>query len=176
MTESDVWRAIISTLKAGLLAQGLGSVEVKQNFQPTSQGANIAPTVYIHKITTGLVGQQGVKYDYNDLNANFDETESQWLAPLFQLSAIVAQDIEDVDSLTAGGLIGTCAMIMQGRTARQLLLQAGIGIERVKEIRDANRIDDKDEFNQDPSFDFVLSYKQEISGTAPAAETIESNF
>lgn len=178
MTEADVWRALIATLRDGLDAQGLDDtkMKIKQAFQPRKQGVNSDDTVYLFKITSKRIGHQGKGYEYNAGNGNFDSVENYWLEAYFQLTAQVERDIEDSSSLTAYDIADLCAAILQTSGARAKLLDAGIGILRIGEVRNPYSIDDRDQFDQDSSFDFVLTYNQTIASIVPVADPIEAEI
>ncbi len=176
MIEAEVWRALIAVLRNGLDNQGLTDVKIKQSYQPTKQGPNSARSIYLHKIISQRVGHQGRKYTYNPGNDNFDELEKYWLAVTFQLMPQVSQDIEDEDSITAYDVADLCAAILQTLTTRKALLDSGISIERISQIQVGFSIDDKDQFDLDPSFDFILLYEQTLSSTVPKINTFEEEI
>ena len=174
MIEADVWRVLITVLRNGLDGQGLTGITIHQAYQPIKQGPK-SSSVYLHKITSQRVGHQGRKYTYNLGNDNFDELEKYWLAVTFQLMPQVSQDIEDEDSITAYDVADLCAAILQTLTTRKALLDSGISIEKIGEIQVGFSIDDKDQFDLDPSFDFVLLYEQTLSSTVPKIDNIEED-
>ena len=176
MTEADVWRALIATLRSGLDAQGQNALAIKQSFQPRKQGVNSQDTVYLFKVTSRRVGHQGKRFDYNAGNNNFDGTENYWLEATFQLTALVERDIQDADSLTSYDIADLCAAILQTESARKQLLQSDIGILRIGHVRNPYSIDDRAQFDQDCSFDFVLTYNQTIASTVPVADPIEADI
>lgn len=176
MTEADVWRALITTLRTGLDDQGQAGVAIKQAFQPRKQGVNTQNTVYLFKITSRRIGHQGRRFDYNAGNNNFDGTENYWLEATFQLTALIERDIQDSSSLTAYDIADLCAGILQTENARKQLIQSDIGILRIGEVRNPYSIDDRDQFDQDSSFDFVLTYNQTIASTVPVADPIEADI
>lgn len=176
MIESDVWRALISVLDTGLNDQGVTDITIHQAYQPIKQGPDSTRSVYLHKITSQRVGHQGRKYTYNAGNGNFDELEKYWLAVTFQLMPLVSQDIEDENSVTAYDVADLCAAILQTMRARKALLDAGISIERIGQIQVGFSVDDKDQFDLDPSFDFVLLYEQTLSLTVPKIDTFEADI
>lgn len=176
MIEADVWRALIAVLRTGLDAQNLNDVTIHQAYQPIKQGPDSARSIYLHKITSQRVGHQGRKYNYNLGNDNFDEVEKYWLAVTIQLMPLVSQDITDENSITACDVADLCAAILQTRTARKALLDAGISIERIGQILVGFSIDDKDQFDLDPTFDFVLLYEQTLSSTVPKVDTFEADI
>lgn len=176
MTEADVWRVIITTLRTGLDANGQSSLAIKQAFQPIKQGADSNDTVYLHKITSRRIGHQGQKNTYNVGNDNFDSVGNYWLEATFQLSGLIARDINNSSSLTSYDIVDLCAAIMQSPSYISDLLSNGIGILRIDQVRNPFNIDDKDQFDQNSSFDFILTYNQTIASTVPIADPIEADI
>lgn len=175
MIESDIWRAIITTLSEGLAAQGL-PLPVKQSYQPLKQGVDTLDTVYLHKISARRVGSQGRAHEYNSGNDNFDVTENYWVEGTYQLNAEINRDIDNSNSRTAYDVVELCSAILQGETARMRLLGFGVGILRISDIRNPYSVDDSDQFNQDSSFDFVLTYNQTLASTVPKAHPIAADI
>lgn len=173
MIEADVWRALITVLRTGLDSQSLNDVTIHQSYQPIKQGPDTARSIYIHKITSQRVGHQGRKCNFNLGNDNFDEVEKYWLAVTIQLMPLVTQDITNENSLTAYDVVDLCAAILQTRATRKALLDAGISIQKIGQMPVGFSIDDKDQFDLDPTFDFVLLYEQTLSSTVPKVDTFE---
>lgn len=176
MTEAEVWRSIITTLRAGLDAQGQNAILIKQSFQPRKQGVDSQDTIYLFKITSRRVGHQGKNFLYNQGNDNFDTTENYWLEATFQLNAVIERDITDSNSLTDYDIVDLCGAILQASPARKKLLESGIGILKIGEVRNPYSLDDRDQFDQNSSFDFILTYNQTIASQVPKAEPIEADI
>lgn len=173
MISGDVAKVIKSILTDGFFDQGHSDIKVKQNFQPTKQGAPSTPTIFFTRITIPRYGHQGRKQVFNAGNNNFDKVENYWLTPTYQINAQIRQDITDEDSLDAFDLVDLAAAILQTAETRQTFLSSGIGIERITEIRYTQPLNDSDEYEPEPSFDFVLSYNQTIISTVPVADPVE---
>lgn len=176
MIEADVWRAIIAVLRTGLDSQGLNDVTIHQAYQPVKQGPDSARSVYLHKIISQRVGHQGRKYDYNVGDDDFDEFEKYWLAVTFQLMPMVSQDITDENSITAYDIADLCAAILQTKTTRKTLLDFGISIEKIGQVLVSFSIDDKDEYDLDPTFDFILLYEQTLTSKVPKIDAFETDI
>ncbi len=174
MIEADVWRALIAMMRTGMDNNDLSGVKIKQSFQPVKQGVEIQDTVYLFKITSKRVGHQGKSYVYNSTNDNFDSTENYWLEATFQLTAKVKRDITDSSSITAYDVADKCAAILQSDFARNKLLESIVGILRIRDIRNPYSLDDTEQFDQDTSFDFILTYNNTISSTVPKADPVEA--
>ena len=176
MIEADVWEAILAVINTGIIANGLADIEVIQAFQPTKQGPPDKNNVRLFKISAPRVGHQGRNAVFNVGNDNFDETEKYWQSINIQATTEVRQDLSDEDSLTAYDLAGLCAAILQTRVTRQALLVSGISIENIKDIRFSSDLDDSDEYDLNPSFDFTVLYEQTLSSNFPKVHHIDANI
>lgn len=171
MIEADVWKAVISVLRTGLDVRGYTDITIHQAYQPVKQGPSSNKAVYLHKIMSRRVGHQGRKYDFNI--DEFDEFEKYWLAVTFQLRPLVSQDITDQDSITAYDIADLCAAILQTKATRQTLLESEISIEKIEQIPVSFSMNDYDEFDLDPTFDFTLLYEQTLTSKVPKVDTFE---
>lgn len=176
MTEAEVWVALIGTLRQGLDAQSHTGIDIKQAYQPKKQGVNTQDTVYLFKITSRRASHQDIKFKFNVGNDNFDTSESYWLEANFQLNAIIEKDIQNENSLTSYDIVDLCSALLQSAAARQKLLEDDIGILRITDIRNPYSIDDRDQFDQDPSFDFKLTYRQTLNSITGKATSIEEEL
>ena len=174
--EGDIQRAIKSTLEDGLTNNGFPDVKVKQNFQPTKQGAPSTPFVFFTQIAVHRYGYQGRKLVYNVGNDEFDKTESQWIEATYQINAEIDQDITDSNSANSFDVVSLCAMILGSDEGRALFRAANIGIERITDIRTPKFLDGNDQNKQEPSFDFILTYNQSINSVVLVADPITGDI
>lgn len=174
MIDADIERAIVLALQPPLTAAGF-NVIVTQGAQPTTQGATSQPQVTFTKILAKRFGFQGRKFAFNVGAANFTKTESWYLRATYQLNALIRQDAGDANSLNAYDVLDFCAGTLQTEETRIMLLETGtgIGLERVTDIRTPRSFDDSDRFNMDASFDFVLTYQNNIDSTVAEAAVSE---
>ncbi len=169
MIDGDVERVIKAVLDAGLTAASISAV-VLQSYNPTRQGTPSEATVVFTKITARRFGFQGRKYVYvPGAPGTFSKTEPYFLRPTYQISALLDQDPTDLNSLSAYDVIDICAAVLQSTESRATFLAAGIGIDRITDIRTPKSIDDSDRHNVDASFDVTLSYKSELTSVVPEA-------
>ena len=169
MTDADVEIQIKSLLDSRIAASAPFSALVAQSYQPTQQGAPLQATVLFSRIAARRYGFQGVKYVYNSGPDDFTKTESWYLQATYQINALITQNPNDVASLNAYDVVDFCAGALQLQETRATFLLAGIGIQRIADIRNPRFKDDSDRFAMDPSFDFVLTYQNDIVTTISAA-------
>jgi hypothetical protein len=131
------------------------------------QGINTNPTVYFYKVFNRRFGFLR-REDVWDVNTSaFIHTESQYYETQFNVSALVLQNPQDLTIPTASDLVNEVASIMQSSATLDTLNSAGVGILRITDITNPYFVDDRDNFEASPSFDFVLVYLNERTSTSP---------
>lgn len=144
-------------LVTGLAEAGYADVPVVQNYQPTIQGVPTTGVVYFQKIGNKRYGFLGRTDRWNTTDLQMDHTEWQYFETTFQVSALFRQDPYN-PTYTASDLVNEAAWIMQSDVTRQYLNTLGIGILRITEVINPFFVDDRDNFEASPSFDFTLVY------------------
>jgi len=155
---------------------GLSGVALARNFQPTQQGATTGPAVYFVKIGDKRYGHVSRRDEYNTIPGDFTHTEGQAYETTYQFSAMVPQLPLSDTSLTESDILNMVSGIMQSDTILQAFRAAGVGIQRVTEVRNPYVIDDRDLFEAEPSFDIVFTHSRETVTTIPAVVTYEANL
>lgn len=204
MKDNRLLREVRAVLLAGLADQGLSSVAVKQSFQPTNQGANEGPTVYLSKIADRRYGflRRNDAWGYTQttitnpdtglpiLNPDTGEpitaegdlamihTEIQQYETTLQANAFWIVDPATMSdyTMTASDLANAAAAILQSDATREALRAKGIGMLPVEDVRNPYFVDDKERFEASPSFDFTLTHRQVIISTSPVVVSFEGNF
>lgn len=170
MNDNDIFVILVSILRPAMQALS-PDIEILQRYQPTQQGVPSTPVVFIHKVVPARYGFQSSKSVYNDTDMDFDTTESTWRTPTFQVSALALRDPEAPSLLTASDICEAAADIMQSKSTRQALLAQNIGITRITDMRMTYFVNDKDQHEAEPSFDFTLSYVNVVSTAKTPAVT-----
>ena len=176
---------------------------VLQAYQPTMQGVNTAPALYIHKIGDQRVGfpRKRSKWvtTYSQLETESDQgiaTESGIgiAADGTQQSSMVHTEtqryVDDVSDqrawlrktpatpmqLTASDLVNFL-LRLSCRAMRfiQAIEAQGVGVLQIFDIRNPYFTDDRGQFEASPSFDFSLAHNQVIVSTVPilVSETLK---
>jgi hypothetical protein len=105
---------------------------------------------------------------YNKFNiSSLDHHEVQYIEVTFQVSALVLQYPVTPNQYTASDLVNEVASIMQSDNTIFTLNDQGIGILRVTDVLNPYFVDDRDQFEASPSFDFTLVYKSDRISTVP---------
>jgi hypothetical protein len=167
MLDNQLISLIKSTLQTGLTAIGQGSIVVKQAYQPTQQGTNISPTLYLSKIMDMRFGAVERTHEWDADNLIEVYTETQRYITTFQVNALATQNPSNTASLTASDIVNYAAAVLESLGTIQLLRAQGVGIFKIGQIRNPYFKDERDRFEASPSFDFVLSHNQVIVSQQP---------
>ena len=165
MRDYALFSFLIAQIEAGF-THFQETVKVKQGWQPTSQGALTGQVVYIAKVMSGQYGFSGESYAFNTPNDNFDISGETMLAGTFQVSSLIGQDQAlTADALTADDLLIMAMQWLQADITVQAFQDVGLGIERIINIRQSFFTNDKDNYENAPSFDFNITYTQSLAFT-----------
>lgn len=101
--------------------------------------------------------------------------EIQQYETSFQLSCLARQDPADADAITASDYLNLARYIIQSAPTIQTLQNAGVGVYKITPVRNPFFHDDRDQWEANPNFDFVLTHKQSIVSQTPIlqSETFE---
>ena len=170
-------QAVIAVLRSGLEGFGLNNVKVKQSYQPRQSGAEIDPTLYLHKITVDRWGWVGRKDNYQGQTNQFNHTDVHYRAATWQVNGLVTQNVRPPSNLTASDLVECAADILQSENTIQALSDQRIRMEHITQVREIYFLNDRERHQQNPSFDFTLTYMVNRSSVVPsvvrAVETLQ---
>lgn len=177
MTDNELFTLVRTIILAGLTARAVPGVwDVVRSNQPTQQGANSEPTVYLFKIGPDQrVGSPGTKYEYDAAGDAINVTENQIYASTFQASALVDEST-DPAALTPSDALNVVAAIMQSDDTVAQLHAQGVGIGRVAQVTNPYNTNDRDQFQAGSSFDFVLTYRRGFQTVAPEVTVFEDGI
>lgn len=159
MNDNDIIQVFLPIINDGLIADNFNGVTVKQSNQPTMQGVNTNPTVYFFKVGNKRYGWLGRADLWDSLSSQMIHTESQYIESTWQIQALVLQNPLTPNQYTASDLVNEVASIMQSDNTRDILNESGIGILRLTDVTNPYFVDDRDNFEASPSFNFVLVYE-----------------
>lgn len=171
-TDNALIQVFLPIIQAQLIVDGFTTVQVKQANQPTQQGANSVPTVYFYKIGTKRYGFLGRNDVWNPLTSQMDHVESQYIESSWTFQALVTQDPTTPNQFTASDLVTEVSSILQSDNTLETLNSNGIGVLRITDIVNPYFVDDRDNFEAVPSFDFVIVYENQ----RPSLNPIISQF
>ena len=175
MNDNQVIIIVIGILNAALIDQGVTGVIVQQGYQPTPEGVPEQDVIILHKVLSHRYGHPGESDKFNEVTGVFDHKDIFWRDVTWQVNARAQQDPSDMTSMTASDLIDLVADILQLPSTRQSLLNSGIGIDRIADANPSYERNEKDRFEQVPSFDFVLTYQKIYNSTVQSVKRYELN-
>lgn len=166
-TDNKLIQLFLPILNAALIDNGFTGVTVKQANQPTQQGIQTNPALYFFKVANKRYGFLGRNDGWSTDAMAMVHDERQYFESTWQVSALVLQNPATPNQYTASDLVNEAASIMQSDTTRDILNQSGVGILRVTDLINPYFVDDSDNFEASPSFDFVLTYENIRQRTNP---------
>lgn len=166
-TDNQLIQLFLPIINAALLADGFTGVTTKQANQPTQQGIQTNPAIYFFKVGDRRYGFLGRDDVWDQDSSSMQHSESQYYESTWQVSALVLQNPVTPNQYTASDLVNEVASIMQSDNTRDILNRSGVGILRVTDVLNPYFVDDRDNFEASPSFDFVLTYENIRQSTSP---------
>ena len=132
-----------------------------------------AVDAFIYKIADKRYGFRKTEDCWDELTSTLVHKEIQTYETTFQLSALATQNPATPTQYTASDILNLCASVLQSQVSVATFIAAGVGIERVMDVRNPYFLDDRAQFEASPSFDFVMTHKQIITSTTPILTSLE---
>jgi hypothetical protein len=173
MLDNQLISLVIGTITAQEAAAGIPGTPIAQAFQPTQQGVNTGPTVYLYKVGDRRYGFAGRSDVWNQTSSTMVHTETQQYETTLQFSALATQDPATPTQYTASDLLNLIAYTLQSSATVAALQAQGVGVERITDVRNPYFTDDRDRFEASPSFDVVLTHKQTVTTSTPILQSTE---
>lgn len=162
-------QALIALVRSALLAEAPAGVAVLQKDNPVSVGASSTPTIYIEVVIPGLrygvLGRRDLDTETDDMT----HEETQWLETTLQISTLVT--LED-DEPSASDLLQIAADILMGDKGLAAFAVQGVRPLRITTSRTVHFVNDRQQYEANPSFDIVLTRVQIRESTTPALSEI----
>ena len=172
LTDNAIIQIFLPIINAALIVDGFTGVTVKQANQPTMQGIDTNPTAYFFKVGSKRYGFLGRDDVWNTVSSKMQHTESQYIEATWQIQTLVLQNPTTPNQYTASDLAFELSCIMQSDNTRAILNNNNIGILRITDIVNPYFIDDKENFEAAPSFDFTLVYENIRTSIDPSLTTL----
>jgi hypothetical protein len=176
MTDNQIFTVLFAQIRAGLIARGVANATVLQKPQPKQQGVPSGISVYLTMIAPKPLGHVRRDSVYDTVLETMTHTELQTWTQLYQVNAMSIQDPADVNQLTASDILKVVRQTLQSSAFIASIKAHGLAILRVNELRNTPFVNDKDEYEYSPSFDFTLTYDELYTVAAPIVETVEYNI
>lgn len=163
-TDNEVWQLIMTAINDGLQLRGF-SAEVIQAFQPVQQGVVLQPLVTVNSITSKRYGWPEDTSYFDEQSMEMKRREGYWLERTYQVNALHALPDVGGTGKTAFDYIDAVAAILQTSMVLEFFRNNGVGLLRIEPLRVTYWLDDKEQQEQTPSFDFTLTYRQTVEQT-----------
>jgi len=154
----------------------LAGVTLARKFQPRQQGAATGPVVYFYKLPDHNHGSPQRREIFDTGAGAFQQTQRQLVQSTYQFSAWVPQDPASTSALTESDVLSVVSAIMQSDGLIAAFVAAGVGVQRVTDIRNPYFVDERDRFEAEPSFDIALTHYRTLVSALPAADAYEANI
>lgn len=175
MTDKQLLILIRAQLLAGLVRQGDTTTQVIASHQPRSQGRADGPALYVYKLMDHRYGWQHRKQEYDAESGDISVTEKQYMETSFQVTALYPQDPADTTGPTASDLAHRAAMVVNSMLFSAALKTAGVGVQRIMDVRNPYFDNERGQFEASPSFDFTVSHTRCIVDADNAVHAAELN-
>lgn len=176
MKENDLYTNLRTIISAGLAANAAPAYPVLQDFQPTQQGMDSAPTIYLHMIGDHRYGSVQRTDIWDSNTSTMVHTERQLLETSFQLTCYATPNVNDLTIPTANDIAELVAAVLQSDSTIASLKALGLSVLRITDVRHPYFSDDRDQNEASPNFDFTIEHEQVIISTTPIVNTFEYNF
>ena len=158
-TENDIWSFLKNELNIWEVGY-VDSVTIRRAFQPSQNKTITDFLASIFQISNKRYGFQGSTDKFNTDLDQMEHFERYIYNKTLQIST--QQLTEDTTVRTAGDAAESLASYLQSQAFIDRIVEQGIEILRITEVRHPHYETSSGQYRGDPSFDFVLSYTQEI--------------
>lgn len=171
-TENQIWEFLNTELN--IWEQEYSeSVTIKRSFQPTQQKVPTSFFAYLFQIHNRRFGWQGSEDIWDDETETMIHVDRYIYNKTIQLST---QTITSPKSqFTSGDVAESIAAYLMTPKVISSWKAQGMEIIRIIDVRHPHFVNDANRFEGDPSFDFVLSYTQEIESTGVAVDNVSGS-
>ena len=173
---NEIFALLRQVLIAGFAEQGM-TVRVMQSYAGVSSGPPSVPAIIMHHISTERVGWQSCKAVMVDDTGKV--IEQQNAAETIQFNAVlpfISPEDETEQTLTAQDVLTMASMLLQSRAMIDAANSAGMGLQVVKAITTNYIQNEKEQWENVPSFDLVICHKLTMTNTVGKVEQITSGI
>lgn len=175
MNERQIATILRAELLKGLARYGITDLPVKPLYQPTVQG-RVERGLYFQAISENRIGEQFRNHIPGAGGVMMTTKETQILATTYQFNALAELNVADATQRTAKDLTNLARMVVASQPFIQAMTKAGIGVRQITDIRNPKLVNDKDHFEDNPSFDCTFTHKQVIIQSTDSTERVELNI
>lgn len=173
MNDKALHIAIRAALLDCLTHAGVTNLPVFAGNQPGVAQGREARAVYFWPVSDTPRGWQGRTRQVNPQTLQIETVEVQYIQTQFQVNVFTPDSPTDTTSATAKDLCNLVRMIVQSNRFTEAMTAVGVGVQVPSAVRAPFFVNDLDQYEQNPSFDFVVSRKITLTqATKEAAPTL----
>src|SRR5690606_26227393 len=159
MNDKPLQILIRKTLLDCLAHAGITDLPVVAGNQPLTQG-RLERGVYIWHMGDTPRGFQGRKLKTNPATLQLETVEHQFVQTQFQVNVFSPDNPASETELTAKDICELVRMLVQSLRFVENMTLNGVGVQMPSPVRNPFFVNDQDQFEANPSFDFVVSHKR----------------
>ena len=176
MLESQLQILLRSVLLAGLNVRGINA-EVKAAAQPTQQGTPTNPVIFAVRIGGKRYGSPTRKNYIDPTTQALMYSETETFESTYQISGLVRVD-PSADPATPNtlDLVKIAGDILQSQTALDTFAASDVGVLRITDISTSFFDDDRDQFEENPTFRVTLRHSNVFAAPANTIDSINGGI
>lgn len=152
------------------------TVEFKQNYQPTQQSRKNAATVYFKKLFDHRYGYRSNRSEWNEDLQVMQRIEEQVIESTFQFAVTMNIDPNDETAYTHSDVLKLVASVVQSPDFIKELYKNGLQVLRVMDIRNTPYQNDRDNFEDNPTFDVIITHTDTFIDGVPVVTKFVSSI
>lgn len=160
MNDKQLQALIRNALLDCLTHAGITDLPVIPGNQPSVAQGRVARGVYFWPVSDTARGWQGRTTKTNPATLELETVEAQFVQTQFQVNVFSPDDPNNITALTAKDLCNIVRMLVQSLRFVQNMTINGVGVQKPSQVRAPYFVNDLDQYEQNPSFDFVVSHKR----------------
>lgn len=168
-------KALQISIRAAMLDclahSGVTDLPVIAGNQPTVAQGRVARGVYFWAVSDTPRGWQGKVLRTNPETMELETVETQFIQTQFQVNVFSPDDPENTTQDTAKDLCTRLRMLIQSNRFTEAMTAVGVGVQMPSPVRAPYFVNDLDQYEQNPSFDFTVSRKIETTQQTHEAAT-----
>ena len=173
-TENQIWALLDEEFNLWEASYS-ETVAIRRGFQPTQQSTPAGYFAYLFQIMNKKYGWQAGIDTWNSGTSTMDHVERYIINKTIQVST---QDITDPSSIgaTSGDVAESIAAWLNSFPVINRLKSRGVEILRITDVRHPHFVNDFNNYDGNPNFDFIISYTQEVQSEGVAVDNVRGNL
>lgn len=172
MKEEELATLVRAQLIAGLARYGVTGIPVLQGYSTVNEGRMDA-AIYFWPLPDAPEGWQYRRHVTDPETLLMTTEETQVIASTFQVSPFIPLDPGSPPTHTAKDIATLCRMVVQSQPFIRAMTRSKVGVRLPTLIRNPKFVNDRDQYEDNPSFDFTVTHKQVIIQDTDSITRIE---